>query len=121
MPRITCEELKQLIDNGEKVVIIDTRKNSGYNAEHIKEAVNIYYNPAGDPVEREMTLAALPLDTLLVFYCDCIDDSESAIIALELMNIGYDVDKVKALSGGFLRWLELGYPTENSEKQKTPQ
>lgn len=116
MPRITCEELKQLIDNGENVVIIDTRKNNSYNAEHIEGAINIYYNPSGYPVEREMTLAALPADKLLVLYCDCIDDSESAIMALELMNVGYDVDKVEALSGGFLRWRELGYPTEKSKE-----
>ena len=54
VPRITCEELKQLIDKGENVVIIDTRKSSGYNAEHIKGAINIYYNPAGYQMEREM-------------------------------------------------------------------
>lgn len=112
VPRITCEALKQLIDKGEKVVIIDTRKNSAYNAEHIEGAVNIYYNPAGDPVEREMILSALPGDKLLVFYCDCIDDSESALMALEMMNLGYDVNKVRALGGGFLRWKELGYPTK---------
>lgn len=70
VPRITCEELKQLIDKGEKVIIIDTRKNSSYNAEHIKGAINIYYDPSGDPVEREMTLTALPVDKLLVLYCD---------------------------------------------------
>ena len=115
VPRITSEDLKQLIDKGEKVVIIDTRKNNIYNEEHIKGAVNIYYNPAGDPVEREMTLTALPADKLLVLYCDCLDDSESAIMAMELRSLRYDVDKVMALSQGFARWKDLGYPTEKSE------
>ena len=113
VPRITCEELRQLIDKEESVVIIDTRKSSGYDAEHIQGAVNIYYNPAGYQMEREITLSALPPDTLLVFYCDCIDDSESSIIALEAMNLGYDTDNTRALSGGFLRWKELDYPTES--------
>jgi len=33
------------------------------------------------------------------------------MMALELMDLGYDAGKVKALSGGFPRWRELGYPT----------
>ena len=113
VPRITCEELRQLIDKGESVVIIDTRKSSGYNADHIKGAVNIYYNPSGYQMEREMMLSALPLDILVVFYCDCIDDSESSIMALETMNLGYDTNNIRALNGGFLRWKELDYPTES--------
>jgi rhodanese-related sulfurtransferase len=114
LPRITCEELKQLIDQRESLVIIDTRKTSSYNAEHIKDAVNIYYSPAGDSTEREMMLSALPLDRLLVIYCDCIDDSESALAALELLNLRYDADKVKPLKDGIPRWRELGYPTESA-------
>ena len=114
VPRITCEELKQMIDKGESVVIIDVRKNNLYSADHIKGAVNIYYHPTGDRMEREIILSALPVEKLLLFYCDCIDDSESAIVALEMMNLGYDVDNVRALEGGYLRWKELDYPTEQA-------
>ena len=113
MPRITCEELRQMIGKGENVVIVDTRQSSGYNAERIKGAINIYYDPSGYQMDRDMMLAALPVNTLTVFYCDCLDDSDSAMMALELMNLGYDVDNVKALKGGYLRWKELGYPTES--------
>ena len=116
VPRITCEELKQMINKRKNVVIIDVRMNSAYYAEHIKGAVNIYYHPSGDQMGREIMLSALPMDTLLVFYCDCIDDSESAIMALELMKLGYDSDNIRALNGGFLRWKELDYPTESARK-----
>jgi rhodanese-related sulfurtransferase len=112
--RITCEDLKQLMDEGEKLVIIDTRASSGYREEHIKGAINIYYNPAGDPVEREMTFTALPADRPLVIYCDCIDEYDSAIMAQELKYQRYDIDDVRVLSQGFMRWKELGYPTEKS-------
>ena len=67
--RISCEELKRLIDNGEKVVLIDTRESNEYGAGHIKGAVNIYYNILGDPQQRELMLSALPGDILLVLYC----------------------------------------------------
>ena len=112
VPRITCEELKQLIDRGGEVVLIDTRDNTSYIREHIKGAVNIYYDPSGFSMDREMTLAALPMDRLLVPYCDCTDDSTSALVALELFGLRYDIDKVKALSGGIPHWRELDFPLE---------
>lgn len=114
VPRITCEDLKQLMDKGEKLVIIDTRASSSYRAEHIKGAINIHYNPAGDPVERGMTFTALPADRPLVIYCDCIDESDSSIMAQELKYQRYDIDDVRVLKLGFMRWKELGYPTEKS-------
>jgi rhodanese-related sulfurtransferase len=70
VPRINCEEVKQLFDRDEKVVIIDTREYGSYQDEHIEGAVNIFYNPLGDPLEREIILTALPADSLLVFYCE---------------------------------------------------
>jgi rhodanese-related sulfurtransferase len=115
VPRITCEDLKRLIDKGEKLVIIDTRTNSSYREEHIKGAINIYYNPGGDPVERAMTFTALPADRPLVIYCDCTDESDSGIMAQELKYQRYDIDDVRVLKQGFMRWKDLGYPTEKSE------
>jgi len=111
--RITCEELKSRIDRGENLVIIDTRKSTDYQAGHIKGAVHIYYEPTGDSMERELMLSAMPLDTLLVVYCDCIGDSESALVALELLNLRYDPAKVRVLKDGLPRWRELGYPLES--------
>jgi rhodanese-related sulfurtransferase len=70
VPRITCQELKHLIDSGERVVIIDTRESRAYTEQHITGAVNIFYNPLGDPMDREIRLSALPTDALLTLYCD---------------------------------------------------
>jgi hypothetical protein len=36
------------------------------------------------------------------------------MMALEMLNLRFDLDKLKALSGGFPRWRELGYPVEGS-------
>ncbi|MEE8413426.1 MAG: rhodanese-like domain-containing protein [Dehalococcoidales bacterium] len=69
VPRITCQELEQLIDKGEQLVVVDIR-GGGYDSQHIKGAINISYDPSGDPMEREMTLTALPADKLMVIYCD---------------------------------------------------
>lgn len=67
--RITAEELKKLIDEKADIVIVDTRDSLSYEYGHIPGAVNIYYDPNGDPMNREMTLVALPADKLIVLYC----------------------------------------------------
>lgn len=108
--RITVEELRQLVDKGEDMVVVDTRDSGSYDAGHIKGAINIYFDPTSDPTERQMMLMALPMDKLLVTYCDCTDDANSAKMADELYKLGYDRDKVKALAGGSLKWVELKYP-----------
>jgi len=38
-------------------------------------------------------------------------------MALELWQLGYDKDNLKALRGGSLRWEELDYPLASSEDQ----
>ena len=108
---ITCEELKQLMDGGEKVVVIDTRQDTAYGAEHISGAINMFYNPTGGHMDRMMMILGLPSDTMLVFYCDCIEcDPGSSLMASESIDLGYDRSKVRTLSGGYLRWKELNYP-----------
>jgi rhodanese-related sulfurtransferase len=117
IPRVTAEELRQMIDKGSDLVAIDTRDSGSYDAGHIKGAINIYYNPTADPMERQMMLIALPMDKLIVTYCDCTDDANSAKLADELYKLGYDRDKVKVLSGGSLRWVELKYPLVANNNQ----
>jgi rhodanese-related sulfurtransferase len=110
IPRITADELKSLVDKGGDFVVIDTRDSGSYSAGHIQGAINIYYDPTADPTERQMMLIALPMDKLLVTYCDCTDDANSAKLADELYRLGYDRDLVKVLAGGSLKWVELKYP-----------
>jgi rhodanese-related sulfurtransferase len=115
LPRISVEELKGLIDKSADLVIVDTRDGGSYAAGHIKGAINIYYDPTSDPMNRQMMLIALPMDKLIVTYCDCTDDANSAHLADELYQLGYDRDKIKVLSGGSLRWVELKYPLVSSK------
>ncbi len=68
--RISCEELKQLIDNNERPIIVDTRHPNSYQRGRIPGAVNVYYDEESDPMEREMLLASLPGDRLTAIYCD---------------------------------------------------
>jgi rhodanese-related sulfurtransferase len=116
IPRIKAEDLKKMIETKADMVIVDVRDNGSYEAGHIKGAINIYYDPTADPMDRQMMLLALPMEKLIVTYCDCTDDASSAKIADELYKLGYERDKLKALSGGSLRWVELKYPMEPTKK-----
>jgi len=110
LPRISVEELKEMVDKKADIVIVDTRDGGSYAAGHIKGAINIHYDVTSDPMQRQMMLIALPMDKLIVAYCDCTDDANSANVVQELYDLGYDMDKLKVLSGGSLRWVELKYP-----------
>jgi rhodanese-related sulfurtransferase len=68
--KISCEELRERLDNNERPIIIDTRHRNSYARGRIPGAVNIPYEEGGDPMEREMLLASLPGDRLVVIYCD---------------------------------------------------
>jgi rhodanese-related sulfurtransferase len=116
IPRIKAEELKQMVEKGADMVVVDVRDSGSYEAGHIKGAINIYYDATADPMDRQMMLMALPMEKLVVTYCDCSDDASSAKIADELYKLGFDRDKTKVLSGGSLRWVELKYPMVKSNK-----
>lgn len=110
LPRISAEELKKLIDKNAPVVIVDVRDGGSYAAGHIKGAINIYYDVTADPMQRQMMLIALPMDKMVVTYCDCTDDANSAHVIQELYDLGYELKYLRVLSGGSLRWVDLKYP-----------
>ena len=62
VPRITVEELKAMLDAGEKVVIVDTRVSRQYQIRHIPGAISM-------PVlEVEARYEELPKDATIAFY-----------------------------------------------------
>ncbi len=67
LPRITGEQLKQRIDNGEPLVVVDTRLEFFFNMGHLPQAIDIPYQ-----LEDEQTASflALPKDKPVIFYCD---------------------------------------------------
>ena len=110
LPRISAEKLKQMIDEKADIVIVDTRDSGSYAAGHIQGAINIHYDVTSDPMQRQMMLIALPMDKIVIAYCDCTDDANSANVVQELYDLGYETEYLRVLSGGSLRWVELKYP-----------
>ena len=73
IPRITCEELKQMMDGGVDFVLVDTRSVEwGYNTGHLPGAISIPNQPEPPYTEEWVTmqLEGLPQDEVIIFYCD---------------------------------------------------
>ena len=112
IPRVTCEGLKLLMDIKYNYALVDTRPQQIFDKGHIPGAINIPIALSTEVVNQALCL--LPKDCLIIFYCDCSRDNDSANMANRLisLNAGYEEKNIKVLWKGYWRWLELGYPVE---------
>ncbi|HXB61681.1 MAG TPA: VTT domain-containing protein [Acidobacteriaceae bacterium] len=104
--RMEIDELKAMIDAGEKPFIVDLRHPLDYlpDPRVLPGAVRI--GPADLAAHKEV----IPLDRDVILYCTCPSEQTSAKLALDLRRIG--VTRVRPLKGGFDGWKEAGYALE---------
>ena len=101
-------DLFHALENGDDIVPLDTRQLSGFEREHIPNAINIPH--------REMNeKSTLHLDKTKIYicYCDGIGCNASTKGALNMTKLGF---KVKELIGGIEWWKYDGYATVGTEK-----
>lgn len=108
IPRISIDELKNLIDAKSEVIILDVQLKDMYDKGHIKGALSL-------PWKAEMTDAdvdKLAKDKLIVTYCDCgPGEADSSDLANQLIGLGFA--NVKVLGDPAIRgWKKAGYPVE---------
>ncbi|MBZ5694652.1 MAG: rhodanese-like domain-containing protein [Acidobacteriia bacterium] len=118
VPRITAEQVMSLMKEKGKVVLVDTDDAITYEAEHIQGAINITYDPSVALRSADDMLNALPGDKMIVFYCNCPHEEDSAPMVMEMWELNYDRANVKALQGGLARWEQLGYPLAGTDLPK---
>lgn len=96
------EALFQKLNQGERVFLIDCRRPDEFGACHIKGALNLPLHQIAD------NLGQLPGDpnALIVVYCR--GGTRSMFATSALLVLGYK--NVFSLSGGFMAWLDAGYP-----------
>lgn len=105
--RLEPEELKEMIDRGQQVYIIDLRHPLDYlpDPRTLPGAVLLTPDKLVEQTED------IPRDRDVVLFCTCPSEATSAKMALTLRKIG--VYRVRPLRGGFDEWKRLGYPLEN--------
>ncbi len=89
------------------IVIVDTRKEFAYEAEHIPGAVSFPHRTMNDASTRK-----LDRNKVYICYCDGIGCNGSTNGALKMAKLGFNV---KELIGGLDWWKRDGYSTEGTE------
>jgi rhodanese-related sulfurtransferase len=103
---ISTEQLKQFVDQNEKMTLIDARTPAEYREAHITGAINI---PEKEFEESKQQLPA-EKDALLVFYCNGIKCGKSKKVARLVQPLGYT--NILVYSEGIPVWEELNLPLE---------
>jgi membrane protein DedA with SNARE-associated domain/rhodanese-related sulfurtransferase len=104
LARITADELKQRLEAGEQLVVVDLRNAREFqqSPQTIPGAMRLA------PSEIVRRHAEIPADRDVVLYCTCPDEASSAQVALQLMRHG--IQRVRPLAGGLAAWSEKGLP-----------
>lgn len=104
--RLEPETLKQMLDSGEPVYIVDLR--------HPLELVPDPFTLPGahhlSPDALAERHGEIPLDRDIVLYCTCPSEATAAKTAMALHKLG--VDRVRPLRGGYDEWKRLGFPLD---------
>ncbi|MCP9986109.1 MULTISPECIES: rhodanese-like domain-containing protein [Streptomyces] len=101
---IDSADLRDALEAGQDLVVVDGRSSESYEAEHIPGAISIPHRS----ISQE-SLSALSKAPLYVAYCDGIGCNASTKTAIKLATAGF---RVKELIGGLDWWKRDGYPTE---------
>ena len=102
--RITPEELKEKIDAGEDVIIVDLRHALDFEAqpETIPGALHM------DAADLEEAYEIIPRDREIVLFCACPNEVTAARLALLLRSKG--ITRIRPLAEGYEGWRSRGFP-----------
>ena len=122
---ITPVELKEWIDSGKSMVIVDTMPfEASYQKQHVPSAVQFLFpipdmdswdtaETDGKTADDYAALLGPDKDTPIVVYCGFVKCTRSHNGALWARKLGYK--NVYRFSGGIYAWRGAGYPIEKAE------
>ncbi|MFN4087466.1 MAG: rhodanese-like domain-containing protein [Alphaproteobacteria bacterium] len=113
-PSISAEELKAMMEGGEKLVVLDSRPMDEYEVMNIPSGVCC---PGAELVYRVGTVAPSPDTTIVV---NCAGRTRSIIGAQSLINAGIP-NKVVALRNGTMGWHLAGLELETGNRRHAPE
>lgn len=100
--RVSVEEAKEMLDNGDGVAI-DVRREDEYDAGHISGAI---WLPVDDVIPR---FDELPKEGKLLFICAV--GARSGLAAEYAAAMGAESDRLFNIEDGTPTWIEKGLPT----------
>lgn len=106
---VSLAEVKEKLNTGDNMVLLDARTLEEYQAGHIKGAISL---PLIEFTERYAQIEGqLSKDSELVVYCNGSSCGLSTAVAEALLAKGYG--RVRVFFGGWPEWLAAGYPIEH--------
>lgn len=99
---ISAKELKEKIDQHEKILLIDVREDNEWASGHIPTAIHL----SKGIIERDIEKIASDPNTPIALYCS--GGFRCALAADYLQNMGYT--QVFSLDKGSQGWIDEGYP-----------
>ena len=103
---ITREEAWNLYQAG-SALFVDARHDFDYQAGHIKGAISV---PLKEYNLKRNALDNIPLDRLIIAYCDGAECNSSIELAVKLRDEGFK--NVRIFFGGWHEWVSANLPTE---------
>jgi rhodanese-related sulfurtransferase len=113
VPRITKEDLKQRLDSGTPLILVDARLKYPYEHSTVRLPGAVRYRV-------EAPTPSFPRDREIVVYDSDPNEFASSTVAAELIRQGY---RAVTLKGGISDWVDAKLPTETKDapKQATPE
>jgi rhodanese-related sulfurtransferase len=108
MQRINRDEVKKVVDQHDKVALVDATSEENYAVGHIPGAISI---PAGKVKELAPKLLK-DKNQKIITYCGSTQCPASTMAAEELEQLGYT--NIQEYKEGKEDWKEAGLPLENS-------
>jgi rhodanese-related sulfurtransferase len=95
-------EIKQRLDAGEKMIIVDTREDIEWARGHVAGAIHL----GKGIIERDIENTLPDKEATIVLYCG--GGFRSALAADNIQKMGYR--NVISMDGGWRVWTESGFP-----------
>jgi membrane protein DedA with SNARE-associated domain/rhodanese-related sulfurtransferase len=104
--RLDPAELKNQLDRGEQVYIVDLRHPLELLAEPFTLPHALHFSPDSLTARHH----EIPRDRDVVLFCTCPSEATAAKTAMTLHKLG--IDRVRPLRGGYDEWKRLGFPLD---------
>jgi rhodanese-related sulfurtransferase len=98
----TIDDVKARLDAGEKMLLVDVREESEWNAGHLPGAIHLGKGVIERDIETKVPDPAAPI----ILYCG--GGFRSALAADNLQKMGYT--NVISMDGGYRGWSDKGLP-----------
>ena len=103
---VTIDQVKAMLDGGERFHLVDVREESEWNKGHLPRAQHL----CKGIIERDVETAIPDHTVRIVLYCG--GGFRSALAADNLQKMGYT--DVVSMDGGWRGWTEAGFPVETT-------